>query len=192
MNKLIFELSHSISNIKGINGLELAKKLCKTAIILTAILTLTACAKKQRGSGMEEEIVDGGGVGDSVTFYGTDLSPEQERRLHAKNTYYFDYDSFQLSEEDTMSIYTHAKKILNKPRAHVRIEGHTDERGSREYNVALGERRAKTIQNILALKGVNPNQVSVVSYGKEKPAQHGNDEAAWSQNRRAIIIYESD
>lgn len=173
--------------------LRMLKLTGKSLIIAIALVGLLGCAKKYRhGSGGAGDMEGMEGVGDSVTFYGTDLSPEQERSLHAQNTYYFDYDSFNLTEEDTLSIYTHAKKILSRPRIHVRVEGHTDERGSREYNVALGERRAKTVANLLSLKGVNPNQISIVSYGKEKPAEMGHDESAWSQNRRAVIVYEID
>ena len=72
------------------------------------------------------------------------------------------------------------------------MEGHTDNRGSREYNIALGERRANAVANILLLKGAGQDQISVVSYGKEKPAVSGDNESAWSQNRRAVIVYEMD
>jgi peptidoglycan-associated lipoprotein len=130
------------------------------------------------------------GVNDTVRFYGSDVSPADEKDLLAKRTYYFGYDGFDVSDEDTLSIYAHAKRLLNGKRAHVRVEGHTDERGSREYNVALGERRANAVANILMLKGVPQDQISVVSYGKEKPAVAGHSESSWSQNRRVVIIYE--
>jgi peptidoglycan-associated lipoprotein len=130
------------------------------------------------------------GVGDTMRFYGSDVSPAEEKALLAKRTYYFSYDGFDVNDEDTLSVYAHAKRLINGKRAHVRVEGHTDERGSREYNVALGERRANAVANILMLKGVPQDQISVVSYGKEKPAVAGHDESAWSQNRRAVIIYE--
>ena len=113
-----------------------------------------------------------------------------EKDLLAKRTYYFGYDSFDVLDKDVLSVYAHAKRLINHKRMHVRVEGHTDERGSREYNVALGERRANAIANILMLKGVPQDQISVVSYGKEKPAVAGHDESSWSQNRRAVIIYE--
>lgn len=159
----------------------------KILLVGIAVVGLAACANKKKG-GEGEEFV---GVGDSMTFYGTELTPEQERALLAKNTYHFGYDSYDLNEEDTLSVYAHAKKLMSKPKARARIEGHTDNRGSREYNVALGERRAKAISNLLMLKGVGQHQMSVVSYGKEKPAVHGEDESAWSQNRRGMIVYES-
>lgn len=162
-------------------------KISKILLLGFAILGLMACAKHKKG-GEGEEFV---GVGDSMTFYGSELSPEQERALLAKDTYYFDYDSNELNEQDTLSVYAHAKKMMQNPRARARIEGHTDERGSREYNVALGDRRAKAISNLLMLKGVGQHQISIVSYGKEKPAVSGQHESAWSQNRRGMIVYET-
>jgi peptidoglycan-associated lipoprotein len=159
-------------------------------IVGSAILGLGGCAKKGGGSG---EYADGEGVNgasDNIRFYGSSMSPEQEKQLLGTKTYYFGYDRFDLSDSDLMSVYAHAKRICSRGRIRVRIEGHTDERGSREYNVALGERRAKAIANILMLKGVGQDQISVVSYGKEKPAAFGSDEAAWSKNRRAVIVYE--
>lgn len=163
-----------------------------TAIVLLPLMFgLGGCAKKGKlGNGAGYADGSDIGVGDSVRFYGSNLSPEQERELLARNIYYFGLDRYDLSEEDTMSVYAHAKKIILNRSARVRIEGHTDERGSREYNVALGERRAKAIANILMLKGVPQEQITVVSYGKEKPAISGHDEAAWGQNRRGVIVYE--
>lgn len=161
--------------------------LVRTGLVVCLILGLGGCAKKGPAGGS-----DVGGVGDSLRFYGTDVSPEQERSWLAKNTYYFGYDRFDVNDEDMMSIYAHAKKLINKPRCRVRIEGHTDERGSREYNIALGERRAKSVANIMMLKGVGEHQISIVSYGKEKPEVMGHDDSAWSRNRRAVIIYEME
>lgn len=162
------------------------KLIIKGFLLGCLILGLMGCATKKK-AGEGDDMV---GVGDSVAFYGTELTPEQERELLAKNTYYFGYDSFDLNEQDVLSVYAHAKKIMSKPRAKIRVEGHTDERGSREYNVALGERRAKAVASLLMMKGVNQNQISVVSYGKEKPAVSGHDDSSWAQNRRAVVIYE--
>lgn len=160
----------------------------KFAAFAVALLGLVACGSKRNKAG--GEYTEEGGVGDNMRFYGTGISPEQERELLAKRTYYFGYDSFEVNDADTLSIYAHAKRLANSPRTRIRVEGHTDERGSREYNVALGERRANAVANILMLKGANQNQISVVSYGKEKPATVGHSDSAWSQNRRAIIVYE--
>lgn len=164
------------------------RKVVQFALILMLAIGVSACAKRGKHGGVgEDDII---GVGDPIRFYGTDVSPEQEREWLAKNTYHFGYDRFDISEDDTMSIYAHAKKLILRPNSRVRIEGHTDERGSREYNIALSERRAKAVANIMMLKGVGQHQISIVSYGKEKPAAHGHDESSWSQNRRAVVIYE--
>lgn len=163
----------------------------KLAAVAVMMVGLVACSSK-RNKSSDEEMMAAGGVGDNMRFYGMGMSPEQERELLTKKTYYFGYDSFEVNDADTMSVYAHAKKLANNPNAKIRVEGHTDQRGSREYNVALGERRANAVANILMLKGVGQNQVSVVSYGKEKPAAMGNEESAWSQNRRAVIVYEAE
>lgn len=160
-----------------------------SAIFLALILGagLNGCAKKTNSSNTD---MAQAGVGDSVRFYGTNMSPEDERQWLSKNIYYFDYDSYDISEQDMVSLASHAKRLAGNANARIRLEGHTDERGSREYNIALGERRAKAVANLLMLKGVSPNQISVVSYGKEKPANFGHDESSWSQNRRGVIMYE--
>lgn len=165
-------------------------RIFQVMVIILTIFGLVACSKRGGGSGSDD--MGSGGVEDSMRFYGSGVSPEQERQLLAKRVYYFGYDSFEVGDNDTLSIYAHAKRLSHNPNARVRVEGHTDERGSREYNVALGERRAKSVANILMLKGASQNQISVVSYGKEKPAIVGHEEDTWSQNRRAVIEYESE
>ncbi|HRE32145.1 MAG TPA: OmpA family protein, partial [Candidatus Berkiella sp.] len=87
--------------------------------------------------------------------------------------------------------YAHAEFLKNNPNHHVRVEGHADEHGSREYNIALGERRARTIANALMSQGVAPHQIATVSYGKEKPEAMGHSEDAYRLNRRAVIVYEN-
>lgn len=156
----------------------------KTLFAASLVLTAVGCAKKGVGG------ADDHGVGDSMRFYGSEVTAEQKKAWLSQNTYLFGYDRFDLSDEDMMSVYAHAEKLITHPKTHIRVEGHTDERGSREYNIALGERRAKAIANILMLKGVPQSQISVVSYGKEKPAVMGHDESTWGQNRRAVIMYE--
>ena len=103
---------------------------------------------------------------------------------------YFDYDSSEWRPEDTDTGARHAQQIGMNSGMRVRLEGHADERGSREYNIALGDRRALSVQRVLELNGVAPGQVSVVSYGEEKPAAEGHSEAAWRLNRRVEIVYQ--
>lgn len=160
----------------------------KSVLVASLVLGASGCAKKS-GSSMDP---NGMGVGDCMRFYGSEVTAEQKRAWLSKNTYLFGYDRFDLSDEDMMSVYAHAEKLITHPKKQIRVEGHTDERGSREYNIALGERRAKAVANILMLKGVPQSQISIVSYGKEKSAVMGHDESSWAQNRRAVIIYEMD
>lgn len=102
---------------------------------------------------------------------------------------YFDYDSYVVKPEFQSVIEAHARFLRANPGRKVVIEGHTDERGGREYNLALGQRRAEAVRRALALLGVGDNQVEAVSFGKEKPAALGSNEEAWAQNRRAEIAY---
>jgi peptidoglycan-associated lipoprotein len=104
-------------------------------------------------------------------------------------TYYFDYDRSLLKPEDLASLEMHATVLRSNPDRSVVIEGHADERGTREYNLALGERRADSVRTFLVSAGVSPRQVEMVSYGEERPEDPGHDEGAWSRNRRAILIY---
>jgi len=102
---------------------------------------------------------------------------------------YFDYDSYELKPESQSVIEAHARFLRANPSRRVSLEGHTDERGGREYNLALGQKRAEAVRRALGLLGVTDNQMEAVSFGKEKPAVVGSDEAAWAQNRRVEIAY---
>jgi peptidoglycan-associated lipoprotein len=102
---------------------------------------------------------------------------------------YFDFDSSDIKPEFVDVISAHARVISGNASIKVRLEGHTDERGSREYNIGLGERRAQAVRRALLLQGVAENQVTTVSYGEERPAVTGHTEDAWAKNRRVEIIY---
>lgn len=102
---------------------------------------------------------------------------------------YFDYDSASVRSEDISTLEAHAAYLAENPNITVRVEGHTDDRGSREYNLALGERRALSIRQLLMLQGASIDQFQVSSYGEERPAMEGMDESAWTLNRRVEIIY---
>ena len=118
------------------------------------------------------------------------MTRDREKALLAKQTLYFDFDRYDLSEENKLVVLAHAKKLLENPKMKIRIEGHADERGSREYNIGLSERRAKAASRLMAMKGVPEEQVVIVAYGKEKPQSLGHDEASWEMNRRDEIVYE--
>jgi peptidoglycan-associated lipoprotein len=102
---------------------------------------------------------------------------------------YFDYDSYVVKPEFQSVIEAHARHLKADKSRKVAIEGHTDERGGREYNLALGQKRAEAVRRALVLLGATDSQVEAVSFGKEKPAVLGGDEGAWSKNRRAEITY---
>jgi peptidoglycan-associated lipoprotein len=108
---------------------------------------------------------------------------------NAGRVIYFDYDSFAIKPEFQSVIDAHARYMAANPTRRMAIEGHTDERGGREYNLALGQKRSEAVQSALRLLGVKDNQAEPVSFGKEKPASTGATEEAWSRNRRAEIVY---
>ena len=121
---------------------------------------------------------------DAVARPGDTMGPASVARI-----VYFDYDSYSIKPEFQNLIESHARFLKGNGARKVVVEGHTDERGGREYNLALGQRRAEAVRRSLGLLGIGDNQVEAVSFGKEKPAAMGSDESAWSQNRRAEIAY---
>lgn len=100
---------------------------------------------------------------------------------------YFDFDSYVVKDESRNVVEAHAKRLVADRKVRLSIEGHTDERGGREYNLALGQKRAEAVAKALTVLGANEAQVEAVSFGKERPAAQGSDEAAWAQNRRAEL-----
>ena len=101
---------------------------------------------------------------------------------------YFSYDDTEIDEEATQVIIDHANFMRNNPEISLRLEGHADERGTREYNLALGERRANAAKDYLMTYGIAGNRISVISYGKERPVNSGSTPLAWSQNRRSVTV----
>jgi peptidoglycan-associated lipoprotein len=104
-------------------------------------------------------------------------------------TFYFDLDRAVIGPDDLAALEMHATVLRNNRDRSVVIEGHCDERGTREYNLALGERRADAIRSYLTSAGVSPRQIETVSYGEERPEDPGHSEASWARNRRAVMIY---
>ncbi len=103
--------------------------------------------------------------------------------------FYFELDQAVIGQQDLEALQTHAQVLIDNPRRRVMIEGHCDERGTREYNLALGERRSDAVASFLKAAGVPASRIETVSYGEERPADPGHTEAAWSRNRRAVMIY---
>lgn len=114
---------------------------------------------------------------------------EDPNSLLSKRVVYFDFDSSAIKDEALPVIQAHADYLASNTQVNFTLEGHADERGTREYNLALGERRADAVRRLLIANGVSPAQVRVVSYGEERPAMLGHDEDAWGMNRRAEMVY---
>jgi peptidoglycan-associated lipoprotein len=106
-----------------------------------------------------------------------------------KTVFYFDFDKTVIHADAFEDLSAHAKYLASHPDTRLVLEGHADERGTREYNMALGERRAKAVSRFLTVQGAGSNQIEVVSYGEERPAMMGHDEGSWSQNRRVELKY---
>ncbi len=100
----------------------------------------------------------------------------------------FGYDSYDIDDEARTILGKQAEWLARYPQVRITIEGHTDERGTREYNLALGDRRANAAKNFLAAQGVSPSRIATISYGKERPEAEGSDEAAYAKNRRAVTV----
>jgi len=107
-------------------------------------------------------------------------------------TVHFDYDKYDLNKEAMEILSENAEALAKHPNAVIRIEGHCDERGTEEYNMALGEKRAQTVRNYLLNYGVNPKNVSIISYGELMPQDRGHNEKAWKTNRRAQFVIKSE
>jgi peptidoglycan-associated lipoprotein len=126
-------------------------------------------------------------IGRSVDASGNPINPQTGVAL--TRVFYFDYDKAVLQPESLAILEQHAAFLKNSPDRRVTIDGFTDERGTREYNLALGERRADAVATFLVSQGVRRSQIDVVSYGEERPADPGHSESAWAKNRRAELVY---
>lgn len=118
-----------------------------------------------------------------------DMALEDPDSPIAKRTVHFDFDSSEVREEDMPILESHGEFLADHPAQQITVEGHTDERGSREYNLALGERRAEAVKRILVLNGAGEDQLEIVSYGEENPVASGSSEEDYEQNRRAELVY---
>ena len=127
------------------------------------------------------------GTGASGSFQGHPL--DDPAGSLAARTIYFEFDSSEVPDSERATIEAHARYLSERAGASITLEGHADERGSREYNVALGERRAEAVRKLMSLLGANASRIRTVSYGEERPVAAGHDESAWQLNRRVEIIY---
>jgi peptidoglycan-associated lipoprotein len=146
-----------------------------------------------KGMGMNGSEMNGSGMrgGAGNGDYASTLGPEfnDPNNPLSKRTVYFMLDSSEVMPDFVPVIAAHAQYLVANPSQHITLEGNADERGSREYNIALGEQRAKSVSGMMKAQGVSANQLQIVSYGEEKPAAFGSDESAWEKNRRVEIVY---
>lgn len=162
------------------------------AIALSALL-FAGCSSTGTKDGSGASIEDRGssastsGASQGGTWSGNPL--ENPNSLLYTKTIYFDFDQSSIRSEFLDVLRAHAGYLNSNRSASVLIEGHADERGSREYNIGLGERRANAVKRFLEAEGVSSSQINTISYGEERPAAVGNDEVSWAENRRAVLVY---
>jgi peptidoglycan-associated lipoprotein len=172
------------------------QKLSTSAFILCSALALAACSStplndkapiEDRGA-KSTQGTDSRTVG-TVDTQSTDPLKDAKGAL-AQRSFYFDLDSYTLKPEAQPVVEAHAKFLNANKGRKVVIQGNTDERGGREYNLALGQKRAEAVRKSLSLLGVPDSQMEAVSFGKEKPKAEGHDESSWAENRRADLVYQ--
>ena len=159
-------------------------------MIFSALLMVSACTgNANKGDVGIQTSIDDGVIIDQNDFYGDDgpaLGTQADLVVNVGDRIFFKTDSSDLTLEARTALENQATWLEQYPSLNVNIEGHADERGTREYNLALGDRRANAVKNYLIALGVSPVRVGVISYGKERPAVPGANEMAWSQNRRGV------
>lgn len=172
------------------------KKSISISICVLSAVLLAACGTNPRKA--DDNTAAGGAAKvNPVTIDGVDdgsqLDPNSiAGKAPKERVIFFDFNRSEIKPEYLDIVTQHGRYLAQNPSGRVRLEGHTDERGTREYNIALGEARAKTIVRMLQLQGVSSAQTRAVSYGEELPVDENHNEAAWAKNRRVNIIYEVD
>ena len=160
-------------------------KVLKGLMLALPVLAVAACSSNKNDQADAGTVDNGANAGMSAE----ELARQQLQELQNNNIVYFGFDKYDISPEFQQMLDAHAAFLRNNPSYKVTVEGHADERGTPEYNIALGERRANAARMYLRGQGVNGEQISIVSYGKEKPAVLGHTEADYAKNRRAVIVY---
>lgn len=174
-----------------------SKQIFKVGLMVISLFALGACSST---SDMDEDGSEGSTVSSSdssgssaTTSASSDSGQLTQEEIRAQNAlrqtvFYFDFDVAEFQAEDRDTLTYHARDLAANPGKRFRLEGHADERGTREYNLALGERRANAILNYLIVNGASRSQIEVVSYGEERPAQSGQSEQSYNRNRRVEVI----
>ncbi len=168
------------------------KNVVLTAVLMTSLAMLAGCPSKPPPAPaptQQQSTADTSGVDNAGATVDNTESAGPSGELLSKRVIYFDFDKSDIRADSQSVVAAHAAYLSKNPSQKVRLEGHADERGSREYNIGLGERRAQAVRRALMLQGVSEAQLSTVSYGEERPAVAGSDEQAYALNRRVEIVY---
>lgn len=171
-----------------------ATSIYKLGLIIASVVLVAACSKtpgSADGASVNDADASAQGLGQMTHFAGQEPGESYTTQAPHNQLYLFSYDDSNLAAKYIPSVNAQAEYLKTHSGARVLLAGHTDERGSREYNVALGEHRANTVADILRMAGVSRQQIRVVSYGKERPANYGHDDASHAQNRRVEFTYEA-
>jgi len=169
-----------------------AKSFLKLGLVAASMVLLASCSKNPGGySGYADGDASAHGLGQFTHFAGQEPGESYTTQAPHSQRYLFAYDESTFSPKYMASLNAQSDFLKSHRGARVLLAGHTDERGSREYNVALGERRANTVAELMRMAGVGRDQIRVVSYGKERPANFGHDEGSHLQNRRVELTYEA-
>lgn len=172
----------------------------RSLVVAALALSLAACGSSVRlDEGAAAPVDSSANAGANAAASGTvaqvDTTQGQMGALNdpqgvlASRSVFFDFDSYSVRAADRSLVEAHARYLAANPSVSIRLEGHTDERGTSEYNLALGQRRSEAVRNIMLVLGVRDDQVEAVSFGKEAPRAMGSTEEAWAQNRRVDIVY---
>lgn len=159
------------------------------AILIASLVALGACAPKRKVTDIPPPPAqDNAQVQDPNAGKPIPGSQEDFVASVVADRIFFDTDKYDVDTDDQAALRSQAQWLARYPAKRVTIEGHADERGTRDYNIALGERRANAAKNYLAALGVDSGRISTISYGKERPDALGSDEASWAKNRRAVTV----
>ncbi|MDR0248009.1 MAG: peptidoglycan-associated lipoprotein Pal [Burkholderiales bacterium] len=177
-------------------------RLLKLGILVFAVATLAACSStpEDEGAPIDDRAVTSGSTtgADTSGTGGTDISGanvgagnelKDPANILSRRGVFFAFDSYVVEDQYRPLVEAHARYLVRNPNARMTLQGHADERGTHEYNIALGQRRADAVKRMLLLLGAKEAQIETVSFGKEKPRNLGHDETAWAENRRVDIVY---
>jgi peptidoglycan-associated lipoprotein len=179
------------------------KRLLLSVLLVGFVAACATTTKEQEGAAVEDRKPGAGESVDRPAVKPAESKPLTDKpfaggplkdpnNILSKRSVYFEFDSSLVKDEYRPMVSAHARYLQQHNAAKMRIEGNTDERGSREYNLALGQRRADSVRQMMMLLGARSVQIETVSFGEEKPRAAGHDEAAWAENRRADIVYQGE